>query len=412
MSRKPLHPQRDPSCSQGLWLMLLLSVLACGEEETLAPSLHLEVAEEGSTESIIIVRDLPESWYRELEARPPQDRSWIDLLAVHVASEEMATDRPPMLGRHEMLGEELRFTPRFPLEPGLAYHARLDLAAGPTPYLGPAPRIVEASFRLPTRQPLAATECLAIFPSSDRLPENLLRLYLQFSGPMRRGVSRDHISVEVLEGPVGKPTAAATGPAPDPFVEIAQELWDPGQQRLTLLLDPGRIKRGLRPHDEAGPPLVAGNTYRLVVDSDWLDASGEPLVRGCEKTFQVGEADRIAPNPDLWRLKSPSVGSRQPLRLFLDNPLDHSLLTSRLAVEDPGQRRLSGEIRITEEETVWSFSPLEPWKEGRHRVHIEPALEDPSGNRIGKVFDQPMGSSDPPPSAPRMLEFEPSPSGS
>ena len=29
-----------------------------------------------------------------------------------------------------------------------------------------------------------------------------------------------------------------------PFLEIDEELWDPAMMRLTLFIDPGRIKRG------------------------------------------------------------------------------------------------------------------------------------------------------------------------
>ena len=46
-------------------------------------------------------------------------------------------------------------------------------------------------------------------------------------------------------------------------LEVGEELWDADQCRLTLFFDPGRIKRGLRPHLEAGPPLTEGEAYRL-----------------------------------------------------------------------------------------------------------------------------------------------------
>ncbi len=399
------------SSTAAIWLPLahLLLLLACGEAVPATPSIRLEP--EGESDSVFVVRGLPESWRDELSGRSPRDRSWLDLLAVHVGSEVTSGERPPMLGRHEMVDGDLRFTPRFPLESGLVYRVRLDLDSGPAPYPGVSPRVVEARFQLPTRPSTVATECEGIFPSGDRLPENLLRLYLQFSGPMSRGVSEDHISLEIL----GRPSPGRPGPAPDPFVEIAQELWDPEQRRLTLLLDPGRIKRGLRPHDEAGPPLVAGTTYRLAVSADWPDSRGELLVRGCEKTFQVVAPDRVAPAPDLWRIEPPPAGSREPLRLHLDSPLDHSLLTSQLAVEGPAGPAgpaLTGEIRVTNEETVWSFYPHTPWAAGSHKIHIGPALEDPAGNRIGKIFDQPMESPRSAPSAPEPLVFVPAPPSS
>ena len=47
------------------------------------------------------------------------------------------------------------------------------------------------------------------------------------------------------------------------FLEIDQELWDRDQRRLTVLFDPGRIKRGVLPRDEIGAALEAGKSYTL-----------------------------------------------------------------------------------------------------------------------------------------------------
>ena len=41
------------------------------------------------------------------------------------------------------------------------------------------------------------------------------------------------------------------------------ELWDASRRRLTVLLDPARIKRGLPAHREAGYPLRPGQSFRL-----------------------------------------------------------------------------------------------------------------------------------------------------
>ena len=50
------------------------------------------------------------------------------------------------------------------------------------------------------------------------------------------------------------------------FLALDQELWDPVRRRITLLFDPGRVKRGVRTNLESGAPLVAGRRYRLVID--------------------------------------------------------------------------------------------------------------------------------------------------
>ena len=52
------------------------------------------------------------------------------------------------------------------------------------------------------------------------------------------------------------------------------ELWDPERRRLTVLLDPARIKRGLVPHRAIGYPLREGTSVTLVVDAEFPDAVG------------------------------------------------------------------------------------------------------------------------------------------
>lgn len=44
--------------------------------------------------------------------------------------------------------------------------------------------------------------------------------------------------------------------------------------RLTLIIDPGRIKRGARPLEELGPALKAGKKYTLAIGREWRDGRG------------------------------------------------------------------------------------------------------------------------------------------
>ena len=71
-----------------------------------------------------------------------------------------------------------------------------------------------------------------VYPSSDVLPENLLRFYVHFSAPMQRGGVQGHIFLLDAEGQEVKGA----------FLNLATELWDSAMQRLTILLHPGRIK--------------------------------------------------------------------------------------------------------------------------------------------------------------------------
>src|SRR5207244_1417841 len=117
--------------------------------------------------------------------------------------------------------------------------------------------------------------------TTNRLPENQLKFYLHFSAPMSRGESYRHI--QLLD--------AAGKPVESPFLELDHELWDPEGKRFTLFIDPGRIKRGLKPREDLGPVLEEGKRYTLVINRAWTDAEDNLLKETYRKTFTVGKPD-------------------------------------------------------------------------------------------------------------------------
>ena len=90
---------------------------------------------------------------------------------------------------------------------------------------------------------------------------------------MQRGHVYDHIH---LLGEAGKPVEL-------PFLELDEELWDPEMTRLTIFIDPGRIKRGVRPLEEIGPALEAGKNT-----NSWSTPPGSTAAaRRCAKLPQI-----------------------------------------------------------------------------------------------------------------------------
>jgi hypothetical protein len=174
---------------------------------------------------------------------------------------------------------------------------------------------------------------------------------------------------------------------PNAFLFLEEELWDPSGRRLTVLFDPGRIKRGLRANIEEGPPLRAGRRYRLVVDGGWRDASGGPLGDDVSRTYDVTAADREPPSLERWRVSVPTAGSRVPLRVDFPEPFDRALLSSALAVSAPDGRRLTGGIDVEPGERTWLFTPDRPWQPGSYDLAISTLLEDVAGNSLRRVFD-------------------------
>lgn len=283
-----------------------------------------------------------------------------DAFRVRVESPE---DVPALLGVCDQEGGALVFRAKYPLQPGLRYRAE---------YRG-----VSAVFAIPKPAAAPSTVVERVFPSTDVVPENILKFYLHFSAPMSRGEAYRHIR---LLDERGRPTEL-------PFLEIDQELWDRSARRLTLLFDPGRIKRGLVPNEEVGLPIMAGKTYTLVIDAAWIDAAGLPLKQAFTKTFRAGPSERAALDPKHWKLTAPRAGTRASLTLDFPRPLDHELLETLLDVATRGGRPVQGTVDIERGETRWRFTPTEPWAAGDYAVHAGKTLEDLAGNSIGHPFD-------------------------
>jgi hypothetical protein len=216
-----------------------------------------------------------------------------------------------------------------------------------------------------------------VYPSSAVLPENQLKFYLYFTAPMGKG--RAWQKVHLVD--------AAGKTVNRPFLELDEELWDPGMTRLTLFIDPGRIKRGVRPLEEVGPSLEAGKSFTLVVAATARDAAGNPLAREYRKPFRVGPPDREAIDPAKWTITPPRAGTRGPLTVAFGKPLDHALAERVIQVADAAGRAVGGSVTTEDSERRWVFMPDDPWAGGHYEVVVQRTLEDLAGNNIGKPFE-------------------------
>jgi hypothetical protein len=218
------------------------------------------------------------------------------------------------------------------------------------------------------------------------LPANTLKLYIFFSAPMSVGEAWQHIRLLDDRG----------RPVPGAFLEVDQELWDPDHRRLTVLFDPGRIKRGLRLAREAGMPILPGRRYTLAIDAAWHDAHGASLREGFRKAFTGGPPDRTPADPMTWRVSAPAAGTSEPLIVDFPKPMDYALLQRMLGV--PG---VSGEIALDRNETEWRLTPDAPWKVGSYALVADSNMEDISGNHLDRPFDVDLRSKP----APRVKSF-------
>jgi hypothetical protein len=271
-------------------------------------------------------------------------------------------EQPAMAGAYSIQDTQLIFHPLIPFTRGLNYEV---LLIHQTP----------VEFSIP--RDTAVSRLLAIFPSQGIVPENLLKIYLVFSGPMVQGHALEYIKLTDEKG----------DSLPNSFLYLQNELWNEEGTQLTIWLDPGRIKRGLIPNQRMGPPLVAGRHYKLFISGDWPGINGNPLDQPFSKNFYAGLHDAVSPSPDIWKMTIPEKNSVQPLEIKFGEPLDYALLKHAIRIEDSKGGVVEGETIISANQEAFLFIPIKPWSAGSYKILIEGRLEDLAGNNLNRVFD-------------------------
>ncbi|MEO0667143.1 MAG: hypothetical protein AAFZ99_04450 [Pseudomonadota bacterium] len=189
------------------------------------------------------------------------------------------------------------------------------------------------------------------------------------------------------------------------FLTNRADLWSPDRRRLTLLLNPGRVKTGLIANENLGRALVAGESYMLEVPGSTLDTTGCPLGIDTLHSFAVENSDTDPPDPAGWAIVTPRAHGTDTLRVDLGSAHDHLSMAFRLRVLDKDGNTVPGTIALGSEEKLWEFTPRAAWTAARYTLAIDERLEDLAGNQPGRLFDRP---SDQAPSPwMRSLDFTP-----
>jgi hypothetical protein len=342
----------------------LFLLVACNGGGTMlvpAPSARIVLNADSPRPTIDVV-DVPLDQLRAIEGTDSRD-AWTAILRVSVAA-----DQPAAVGQYTIEDGRIRFTPMFPLDAGRQYHVTFTPPGGDP---------VSATVGLPPPDTTPKTAVAGIFPTSDVVPENQLRLYIHFSAPMgtRGGLDFIHLLDEA-----GKEVK-------DPFLPLDAEFWNDDRTRYTVFFDPGRQKRGIAPIADMGRSLTQGKSYALVVDAEWRDGHGLPLKQAYRRTFKVGPPDERPLDPKTWKIAAPAAGTHTALTIAFPEPLDHGLLLRALGVVAPGGKPLEGAVVVGTHELTWSFTPVEPWKPGNYNIVAFAMLEDLAGNRIGRAFE-------------------------
>lgn len=221
----------------------------------------------------------------------------------------------------------------------------------------------------------------AVYPTSKVLPENLLRIYIQFSKPMK---TIDNIEkIKLID--------AAGNEVKNVFFNNTQELWNKEQTQLTLILDPARVKTGLKANEALGHAIQPNKNYTLVIDG-LEDVNHQKMKTSFKKDITIEKADLTIPKTADWKLDIPKANSTNSFVINFPHMLDYNSLKQRLIITDTKNNPVKGIISIKNQETQWSFQPKQTWKAGSYILYVNTRLEDPSGNNLNGLFDHKIGS--------------------
>lgn len=271
----------------------------------------------------------------------------------------------PVLGEFEKEDDDIVFKPVVPFTAGLVYEVFFQ-------------KEMLGSVSIPLPVNANKTALTNIYPTADTVPENLLKVYLQFSAPMREGEALQY--VHLLNE--NKDTLR------DIFLDLQPELWNKERTALTLWLDPGRIKRDLIPNRKMGNPLKKGKWYTLTVSPEWKDVQGLPLEKKIDKRFFVSQRDSHSPELLAWNIQTPKTATNQPLEINFFAPLDYFLLGETISIINDKNEIIPGVIKITDEERKIAFTPQQAWRQGSYRIQVKAILEDLAGNNLNRPFDR------------------------
>jgi len=362
------HP--TSKISQAIPIACMIGLLFVNAHNLKADSsspFHLH--QEGAGHWIVESTNLKPDQIRLIAGNTNQPGSWI---VQRVPGSDESDNAPvPVSGKWVAESGVLIFRPKYPFREGLNFEVVERKDSGSSQ--------VQWSFRIPKPGGIAP-ELLEIRPVSKQWPANLLRVYLHFNRPMSRGESTKFIQIKDESGRI----------LIQPFLELDQELWDRDGKRLTLLFDPGRVKSGLKPREEDGAILEKGHQYTIHVAKGWPDARGVAMEKPLEQTFMVGPADHEPVEPRLWTIKPPLAQANSALEVQFNEPVDTGMALRLISVLESGECPLDGKAEISADGLTWKFTPVVKWSPGLHFIEVDPVLEDPSGNQVGRPFERDM----------------------
>src|SRR6202790_2504665 len=187
-----------------------------------------------------------------------------------------------------------------------------------------------------------AQSVLSIEPSAPVLPSNTLRFYITFDRPARGLVHQS--GIRLLD--------SNKRPVENAFMDFGQELWSPDGKRLTVLFDPGKMKRGAeQPHSELSP-LKENENYEIAFGT-------------FQHAFRVGPAIRDKLDPASWTIPTVEAPART-VDIKFDRVMDAALLADQLQVQDDEGRPVMVAVRVLAGGLGVRLKPSHPLRKGEY----------------------------------------------
>ena len=226
----------------------------------------------------------------------------------------------PMLGQYLKERNKLIFIPLIPLNHELHYTAKYDNGE---------------SFHFQ----IAAVgkgnlKVLNVYPSLDSLPSNILKFYIEFSESVGSGQAYEMINILDETGKV----------LPADFVNLGTELWNKERTRLTMWLDPGRIKRDLLKNQTEGEVLEVSKKYTLFLDKRLVSINLNSMETDYEKSFITLESDRIKPKVSEWMLEW--IKGKNSIKILFPEAMDYGSTIKAFEVFTKANKKVVGDWQI------------------------------------------------------------------
>jgi hypothetical protein len=356
-------------------VLALATIVACREHADRAGPIRVAIDSSNpgaDKHTAVAVLGVDRANLRALRVSGWPPRRWNELLRVAVAGQ----DSIPIQGRYIANDSAIEFHPTYFFDRERPY--RVIFVPSKLPNVR-YDSVVSSEFTLPSG-PNAPSNVVRITPTIDTVPENVLRMYIEFTRPMSREPGTPFVH---LIDDQGREVTHA-------FLPLDGDFWNPAHTRYTVFFDPGRVKRGILPNEQLGRALRAGRMYSIVVDSSWPDANGHALQHAFRRTFLAGPPVLVPIAPTAWTIAAPAARTRDPVVVRFPRPLDHGLLLRALGVETKRGSPVVGAITIEPGEIEWRFTPRDLWSAGDYSLVALSILEDIAGNRIGKPFEVDM----------------------